>query len=215
MSLALLDWRRQVAALYASVRSASSPAEGHARWRAGRDELFAQHPESPIPADRRPGFCGLEYAPYDPALRFCCRLEAAGQPQHWQVMTGTDGLVSFELAGTVVLSGHGSLAAWWLNGYGGGLFIPFRDPGPRSYGGGRYLIDTVKGADLGGSFDPRSGDATLVIDLNFAYNPSCAYDPRWACPLAPATNRLEVPVVAGEQVPSHSGERADGTTASH
>lgn len=208
MSLAVLDWRRQVTSLYASVRSVSSPAEGHAQWRAGRDELFAQHPESPIPADRRADFSGLDYAPYDPTLRFCCQLEAAEQPWRWEVMTGTDGLVRFDLAGTIALPGHGSLAAWWLSGYGGGLFIPFFDPAPGSYGGGRYLIDTAKGADLGGSFDPCSGAASVVIDLNFAYNPSCAYDPRWACPLAPATNRLSVPVVAGELVPSRMG---DGT----
>ena len=61
-----------------------------------------------------------------------------------------------------------------------------------SYGGGRYLLDTVKGADLGGD-----GDA-LVVDLNFAYAPSCAYDPAWACPLAPAGNRVEVAVPVGE-----------------
>ncbi len=198
MSLTLLDWRRQVAALYARVRGASSPADGHAHWQTGRDELFAQHPESPISIDRRAEFAGLSYAPYDPELRFSCQLEVAKGRQHWQVMTGTDGLVSFELAGAIALPGYGSLAAWWLSGYGGGLFIPFSDPSPRSYGGGRYLIDTAKGADLGGSFDRHSGSASLVIDLNFAYNPSCAYDPRWACPLAPAMNRLPVPVIAGE-----------------
>ena len=66
-----------------------------------------------------------------------------------------------------------------------------------TYGGGRYLIDTVKGADLG--FDREHG--TAVLDFNFAFNPSCSYDARWACPLAPAANRLAVPVTAGEQQP--------------
>jgi uncharacterized protein (DUF1684 family) len=76
------------------------------------------------------------------------------------------------------------------------VFVPVKDAlaGSLTYGGGRYLIDTVKGADLGG--DALSG--RLVVDFNFAYNPSCAYDPRWACPLAPPGNRLAVPVRAGE-----------------
>ncbi len=62
-----------------------------------------------------------------------------------------------------------------------------------SYGGGRYLLDTVKGADLGGT------DGRLVVDFNYAYNPSCAYDPQWSCPLAPPANRLTVPILAGER----------------
>jgi hypothetical protein len=71
--------------------------------------------------------------------------------------------------------------------------------GRLTYGGGRYLLDTVKGADLGGAAGVGDGAAqTLVIDLNFAYNPSCAYDPAWACPLAPAGNVLGLPVMAGE-----------------
>jgi uncharacterized protein (DUF1684 family) len=90
-----------------------------------------------------------------------------------------------------------SLAVYWLEGYGGGLFLPFRDAlaGDATYGGGRYLLDTVKGADLGAGPDGR-----LVLDFNYAYNPSCAYDPRWSCPLAPAENRLAVPVEAGERM---------------
>jgi uncharacterized protein (DUF1684 family) len=86
---------------------------------------------------------------------------------------------------------------WWLGGYGGGVFVPVKDgsSGRTSYGGGRYLLDTVKGADLGGD----AAQGRLVLDLNFAYNPSCAYDAAWACPLAPAGNVLDVDVPAGEQ----------------
>ena len=65
--------------------------------------------------------------------------------------------------------------------------------GRSTYGAGRYLLDTVKGADLGID-GPR-----LVLDFNFAYNPSCAYDPRFVCPLAPPPNRLAVPIEAGER----------------
>ena len=91
-----------------------------------------------------------------------------------------------------------SLAVYWLEGYGGGLFLPFRDAlgGTQTYGGGRYLLDTVKGADLGMSAD----GARLVLDFNYAYNPSCSYDPRWSCPLAPPENRIDVSVEAGEMM---------------
>ena len=90
----------------------------------------------------------------------------------------------------------GSLDAWWVNGYAGGLFVPVRDQsaGHTSYGGGRYLLDTAKGADLG------STPLGLVLDLNFLYHPSCRYDGAWACPLAPPGNVLEVSVPVGEQL---------------
>jgi uncharacterized protein (DUF1684 family) len=83
------------------------------------------------------------------------------------------------------------------------VFLPFRDAtsGTTSYGGGRYLWDSVKGADLG------SADEELVLDFNYAYHPSCVYDPRWSCPLAPRDNWLGIPVEAGERL---SGDRPDG-----
>ena len=90
-----------------------------------------------------------------------------------------------------------------MEGYGGGLFLPFLDETNtnETYGGGRYLYDTIKGADLG------TNGSTLVLDFNFAYNPSCAYDDRWTCPLAPRENRLSFPVQAGEKsftsIPKH------------
>src|SRR5437667_181316 len=108
--------------------------------------------------------------------------------------TGTDGIVPFERAGRLDLPGVGGLDVWWLASYGGGLFVPVKDAlaGTQTYGGGRYLIDTAKGADLGG--DGRR----LIADLNFAYNPSCAYDPAWACPLAQPSNTVAVALKAGE-----------------
>lgn len=105
-------------------------------------------------------------------------------------------MVSFDLAGRVELADLGSLDVWWLSGYGGGLFLPMKDAtsGRKSYGGGRYVLDTVKGADLGGDSDG------LVIDLNFAYQPSCAYDEAWACPLPGPGNILAAPAPVGEFV---------------
>ena len=103
------------------------------------------------------------------------------------------------------------LVVYWIDVYGGGLFLPFRDAtcGHESYGGGRYLFDTVKGSDFV-SRDAGAGDATnaaremgykggrILLDFNCAYNPSCAYDARWVCPLAPNENRLPVAIRAGE-----------------
>jgi uncharacterized protein (DUF1684 family) len=196
MTLSLLDWRRRVSALYAAARAAADPEKGWRTWRDGRDELFARHPDSPLGADARSRFDGLPFAPYDPALRFEAVLEPA-EPSRLEVPTESDGVVPLHRIGRVTLGPLGPVDAWWLGGYGGGLFLPLRDgsAGRTTYGGGRYLLDTIKGADLGGTGD------RLVVDVNFAYHPSCTYDPRWSCPLAPGGNRTAVPAAAGEQLP--------------
>jgi uncharacterized protein (DUF1684 family) len=194
--LTLLGWRRRVAALYAAARATSDAETGWRIWRDGRDELFAGHPDSPLDEAARATFRGLPYAPYDPALRFEAELQPAVAVR-LDIPTAADGTVPLDRIGTVTLENVGRLEVWWLGGYGGGIFLPLRDgtAGATTYGGGRYLLDTVKGADLGGD------DARLVIDLNFAYHPSCTYDPRWSCPLAPEGNRVPAPVAAGEQLP--------------
>ena len=190
----LLDWRRRVDAIYAAVRASPDPARAHAQWQAARNDLLARHPDSPIPAGERDGFAGVPVAPYNPAMRFTAEVDTDVEPVRIAVQTGTDGVVPFERAGTVHLPGVGDLDVWWLASYGGGVFVPVRDTRPdgATYPGGRYVIDTAKGADLGGD------GGFLVVDLNFAYNPSCAYDPAWACPLAPPGNTVAVPVNAGE-----------------
>jgi uncharacterized protein (DUF1684 family) len=196
MTLTLLDWRRRVGALYAAARSATDPESGWRTWRDGRDELFATHPDSPLDPAARQAFRGLPFAPYDPALRFDAVLEPA-PAQRLDMPTADDGVVSLDRIGTVSLGERGPLDVWWLGGYGGGVFLPLRDgsAGTTTYGGGRYLLDTVKGADLGSDGD------RLVVDLNFAYHPSCTYDPRWSCPLAPEGDRIPTVVHAGEQLP--------------
>ena len=201
--LAVADWRRRVTATYAEIRwmAESNPRAAHTLWRRRRDELFAHHPASPVPAPERPAFTGLTVAPYDPAYRFEVAL-APTTSTHLDVPTATDGVVPFERIGIIELGGLGSLAVWSLRTYGGGLFLPVRDalagrPGG-TFGGGRYVLDTVKGADLGrASNDERA----IVVDLNFSYNPSCAYDPDWECPLAPPENTLRAPVPVGELMP--------------
>jgi uncharacterized protein (DUF1684 family) len=196
----VLDWRRAVTVLYARVRAIDDPRAAHAHWRATRDDLFGNHPASPLLPDQRAGFAGLAYGPYDPSLRFVVDVDPTVEPQRRDVATGTDGVVSFDRIGRVRLGDVGALDVWWLAGYGGGLFLPVRDPGPATYGGGRYVLDTAKGADLGGTLDPSTRRGGLVVDLNFAYNPSCAYDPAWACPLAPPGNTLTAAVLGGEWI---------------
>jgi uncharacterized protein (DUF1684 family) len=196
MRLTLLDWRRQVRDIYGRVRADPDPASAHRLWCMTRDRLFATHPDTPLLPEDRESFTGLNVAPYDPELRFDVELDPDVEPHRLEVPTATDGVVPFERIGVLHLPGLGDLDAWWLDSYGGGLFVPLKDAtaGSETYGGGRYLLDTVKGADLGG--DVLAG--RLVVDLNFAYNPSCAYDPAWVCPLAQPGNTLAVPVRGGE-----------------
>ncbi len=198
MTLTLLDWRRRVHLLYAEARGAEDPEQGWRAWRSGRDTLFAEHPDSPLDPVARTAFTGLPVAPYDRSLRFTPRLDTGVEPQRLQLPTADDGVVAMDRIGRVTLGELGRLDVWWLAGYGGGIFLPLRDgsAGRASYGAGRYLLDTIKGADLGGA------GGTLVVDLNFAYHPSCAYDPRWSCPLPQQGNRIDAVVDAGEQLPA-------------
>ena len=189
----VLDWRRRVTALYDAVRAADDPADGHATWVAGRDDLLRTHPASPVPESRRAAYAGADVAAYDPAFRFTVAVDLDVEAERREVATGTDGVVPIDRVGAISLPGLGSLDVWWLGSYGGGLFLPVRDTATTSYGGGRYVLDTTKGADLGGDAE------TLVVDLNFAYQPSCAYDEAWACPLPGPTNTLSVAVPVGER----------------
>jgi uncharacterized protein (DUF1684 family) len=198
-TLDVADWRRRVFAMYDLVRRAADPSAGHALWRRERDDLFAHHASSPlVPADHAT-FTSLPVAAYDPTWRFEVPLLPAEKPCRFDFPTGTDGIVPFELIGIVNVPGVGKLDVWRLASYGGGIFLPVRDAlaGQEggTYGGGRYLLDTVKGADLG----EGSASGSLVLDFNFTYNPSCAYDPAWACPLAPLGNRVNVEIPVGER----------------
>jgi uncharacterized protein len=202
----LADWRRRMAALYADVRAmaATDPAAAHAHWRAVREGLYREHPQSPVPADQRATFAARHFD-HDPRLRFEVAIRPAPPPAPGafalQLPNSGPDTLSFSRVGTVTLplpEGPRDLSVFWMAGYAGGLFIPFRDTtnGTETYGAGRYLIDAAKSADLGG--DPAAG--TMIIDANFAVQPSCAFDPRWACPLAPPENRLDVAIRAGERL---------------
>lgn len=195
--LDLLDYRRRVSALYTRVRQAANPATAWAEWRAERDALFGQHPQSALDADQRNRFAGLTYFDYDPVYRVVAVLEPVACADH-HMDVAEDGVVRCRCMGRVRFSlptGEGQLSVYWIEGYGGGVFLPLRDAtsGQETYGAGRYLYDTIKGADLG------STATELVLDFNFAYNPSCAYNPLWVCPLAPRDNWLTIPIRAGER----------------
>lgn len=200
-AFALADWRRSVASEYAVVRSGVADPEGAAhRFRAARDRLFIEHPESPIAADRRREWPGVDWYPYDPAWRLTGVVDAAVKRETFEIQLATDGILRCTRIGQVrfTAGGHAArLSVYWLEGYGGGIWLPFADAtsGSDTYGGGRYLYDTIKGADLG------AGEREMVLDFNYAYNPSCAYDDRWSCPLSPPENRLAFAVPAGERLP--------------
>src|SRR3954470_6595878 len=202
----LADWRRRVATLYAEVRAraATAPGIALAHWRAVRELLYRDHPQSPVPAEARATFRAAHFD-HDPSLRFEVAIEPAPPPDPGAFAlelpnSGADTL-SFARIGRIALpfpAGERSLSVFWMAGYAGGIFIPFRDGtnGTETYAAGRYLVDAAKSADLGG--DPARG--TLIVDFNFAFQPSCAFDPRWACPLAPPENRLDVAIQAGERL---------------
>lgn len=198
--LQLLDWKRRIFELYAAIRRSHDPRAAWALWRTTRDDLFATHEQSPVPLAERPRFQGLRYYDYDPNARVLAETRAADLASY-DLHTSTDGtyrFVRFGIARFVLFGQPLELELYWLAGYGGGVFLPFRDAtsGIETYGAGRYLLDTVKGADLG------TEEGRLVLNFNFAYHPSCVYDPRWACPLAPPANRLAVPIHAGERLAS-------------
>ena len=205
--LDLVDWRRRVGDLYRM-----SGEVAHEKFRRGRDELFKTHPQSPIEADERASFDGLRYFPHDDAYRVHAKLEAGDGAEVVIDTGGEDGAVRYRRAGQLVFEVGGErcrLTVLSLVQYAGGLFVPFRDAtsGRETYGGGRYLFDTAKDTD-GLVLEVTPGSPEVVIDFNYAYNASCAYSPRWACPLAPQENFLKVSVRAGELVYTASKSEA-------
>jgi uncharacterized protein len=195
--LQLLDWKRRVFDLYRDVRSSADPEKAWVRWCEERNELFATHSQSPLPEQQQTHFAGLDLFGYDPGCRVTAQVIPA-EGRHYDILTSTGssyGFTHFATATFELASKERRLELYWLDGYGGGVLLPFRDAGSGkvTYGGGRYLLDSVKGADLG------MQDGGLVLDFNFAYNPSCYYDPLWTCPLATPANRLDIVVAAGEK----------------
>jgi len=192
--LDLLDWKRHVSELYAGIRGTPDPEAAWQRWCETRRQLFREHPQSPVPAGERDSFGGPFAYDYDPDWRLLAEVTRTGE-ERLELPSSDGGTMTFRRFARASADDV-ALDVYWLEGYGGGLFVPFADAtsGDETFGAGRYLLDTVKGADLG------SEDGRLVLDFNFAYQPSCSYDSRWACPLAPPANRLDMRVEAGERL---------------
>jgi uncharacterized protein (DUF1684 family) len=187
--LTLLDWKRRIFALYEEVRAADDAERAWERWCEVRGELYRSHPQSPRVGGEP------AYFPYEPSLRFEAAVGPV-EPASLELAGSAGSVTRFTRFAVARFADH-TLELYWLAAYGGGVFLPFRDEtsGRETYGAGRYLLDTVKGADLGGGGD------SLVLDFNFAFNPSCAWDDAWACPLAPPANRLPFRVEGGELTP--------------
>lgn len=197
-SLTLADYRRRVHDIYRDVREATRDAEAWEAWKSARDLLFSEHPQSALEDGARDAFGGLRYFDHDPQWRVTAEVEPAASDD-LSIAHNAEGVTRFRRFGTVTFEVGDvpvRLALYWLDAYGGGIFLPFRDTtaGEATYGGGRYLLDTVKGADLG------MEEGRIVLDFNYAYHPSCVYSTRWSCPLAPAENRIPVAIEGGERL---------------
>src|SRR5215475_12507294 len=191
-AVTLADYRERVARMYLDDTDVAG-------FRTARDELFATHPQSPIPADERADFAGAKYFPESDDGRVTVAMRPAGDEDVGLDIDsgGEDGVLHYRRVG-ILDTPWGELTLFWLAAYGGGLFLPVRDgtAPTQTYGAGRYLTDTVKGT-FGRGLTIEAPDR-VALDFNYAYNPSCAYDDRWACPLAPPENRLSAPIRAGE-----------------
>jgi hypothetical protein len=162
--LTLLDWKRTIFELYAAIRASTDVEAAWRRWRDVRERLFRMHPQSPVPQTGRKEFRGCRYFEYDTAARVLAEMSALPL-EHREIVTSTGVSYSFTRfgEGTFELYGRRCSLELWLDGYGGGVFVPFGDgtSGETTYPAGRYLLDTVKGADLG------SSEGRLVFDFNF------------------------------------------------
>lgn len=185
----LLDYRRPVARIYAGARgeTAGSTPDHAARsqsFRSERDALLKNHPQSPLSETDREHLRSLKYFDYDPSLRLSSVVDRDVEPGTLEIALRDDGPLRLQRVGKVRFGvGHDelTLTLFCISGYGGGVLVPFKDltSGQATYGGGRHLLDSIKHADLG------SEEGRLILDFNYAYDPSCAYNPRWHCPLSP------------------------------
>ncbi|MEW6029287.1 MAG: DUF1684 domain-containing protein [Chloroflexota bacterium] len=159
-------------------------------FRAGKDDFFARHPQSPLTPDQRRDFRGLSYFPEDEALRLEVKLDPFPEPDRIEMQTTTGDVQVYYRIGRIRFSVDGQEAELTIYQSEHGYFLPFVDSlaGKETYPAGRYLEP-----------EPLPGGRFLV-DFNLAYNPYCAYNDAWSCPLTPFENRLKVPIKAGERL---------------
>lgn len=160
-------------------------------FRAAKDRFFKEHPQSPLTDEQRAAFGGLRYFPERPELRLALPVEPFAQGSAIVMQTSTGERQSYRRLGTLRFSVAGQEAVLTLFAdEAGGLFLPFADAlaGSETYGAGRYL-------------EPEPlADGRVLLDFNLAYNPYCAYNDDWSCPLTPPENRLRVAIRAGERL---------------
>jgi len=158
-------------------------------FRAGKDAFFATSPQSPLTPEQREQFTALSYFPENPALRFELDIQPFEVQDHIELPTSTGDVKSYQRYGRFSFEVEGQTAELTLFSSPHGYFLLFVDSlaGAETYGAGRYL-------------DPEQlEDGKFLIDFNLAYNPYCAYNEMWNCPIPPAENRLSVAIRAGEK----------------
>jgi uncharacterized protein (DUF1684 family) len=204
--LDLYDYRCRVADMYRMRKQATLAGQDAAtvlqRFREARNELFVKHSQSALDVEQKRKFQGLRYFPYNPAMCVEADIDTGVEPVQLSIVMNAEETMTMTTVGQLHFTLEDvrvALSLYWLNIYGGGLFLPFRDitSPAESYGGGRYLFDTIKGSDFLATTGAL-GIERILLDFNYAYNPSCAYNDRWVCPLAPVENRLSIPIRAGE-----------------
>ena len=160
-------------------------------FRTQKDAFFRRNPQSPLEPNQRSDFHGLAYFPENAALALEVDVEPLENPDDIQMMTSTGDVATYRRWGRFSFEVDGEkaeLTIYQADAHGG-LFLPFADAtsGKDSYGAGRYLEPQLQ------------DDGKVLVDLNYAYNPYCAYNEHWSCPIPPAENRLAVPIRAGEK----------------
>jgi len=159
-------------------------------FRAEKDKFFSTHPQSPLTPEQKRGFSGLSYFDEDPSLRLEVQVDKFPEQIQFDMQTSTGQLQTYTRYGSFKFDLDGQVAELTLYASPHGFFLPFVDglAGQETYPAGRYLDP-----------EPLTGDRFLV-DFNLAYNPYCAYNEMWSCPLTPPENRLNLPIRAGEKL---------------
>jgi uncharacterized protein (DUF1684 family) len=158
--------------------------------RAEKDDFFRNSPHSPLSPEQQGDFAGLHYFPENPGLRVTVGVERFPTPETIRMQTSTGDVQAYERFGRISFPVDGQEATLTIYRNENGYFLPFVDSlaGKETYGAGRYL-------------EPEEQpDGKFLVDFNLAYNPYCAYNENWSCPITPAENRLKVPIRAGEKV---------------
>lgn len=166
-----------------------SPDEALVEFRTAKDDFIRTDPQSPLPEGARTTFTGLNYYPLDDALRFELPLDTNVPHEHITMDVTTGGSREFHRAGKIHFNIAGQPAELSIYESDGTLFLPLRDATSKAetYRAGRYLEPEL------------IDDGTVLVDFNYLYNPFCAYDDRWSCPVPPTENWLQVPLAAGEK----------------